>query len=450
MKRTSNLDPSTLTASAAAAMIRSGRLTCERLAAACIERIERRDAPVGAWSYLDREAVLRKARELDDRPVRGPLHGIPIGVKDVILTADMPTRYNSALYEGFFPKIDAPCVGVLRGAGALIFGKNDTVEFAVNGRRALTRNPHDPARTPGGSSSGSAAAVADGQGPISLGTQTGGSIIRPASYCGVYAIKPTWNAVNHEGFKVCSATMETLGWYARSVEDLELLCDVFGIRDDQEPAPIGLQGAAVAVCRTPVWDQALPETRSAIDCAVTVLRNAGAVVSELELDPNFAGLTAAHRTIMQSEMRSSFLAEYVNFGDGLYDEIRATIRNDAKISRADLVKAYDLAARCRARFDELMSQFDAVLTPSAPGEAPVGLEDTGVAVFNRIWTLLHVPCVNVPGLKGPSGLPVGLTITGARFTDRRVLAIAGALGEKLGAVRHNQDGEENERLPGRP
>ncbi|MGZ9810232.1 amidase [Pseudoroseicyclus sp. H15] len=414
-----------LTARDALAEMRAGALSASTLMADCLARWRERDSAVRAWTYLDAEAAMARAEAAG----QGPLAGLPIGVKDIIYTKDMPTSFNSPHFEGHFPNIDAASVAILRQAGAVMMGKCDTVEFAVNGRRAATTNPHDPARTPGGSSSGSAAAVADGQVPVALGTQTGGSVIRPASYCGVYAIKPTWNAVSAEGFKVCAASFDTLGWYARSADDLDLIAEVLGI--EAVPAPATLQGARIALCKTPVWDKALPETREAIAAAARALEGAGAEVTELELPEAFGGLTEAHRVIMQAEMRSSFLVDWRQLGDALYPELVSILRNERGDSRADLLAALDLAAACRAEFDRLAAPFDAVLTPSAPGEAPLGPQDTGAAIFNRIWTLLHMPTVNVPGLTGPNGLPVGVTLAGPRYSDRRLIALAGQLGALL-------------------
>lgn len=425
-------DRAWLTASAAGVAMEQGELTSRALVEACLERWRARDAEVRAWTFLDPDLALAQADAADAEARRSPLHGIPVGIKDVISTKDMPTSFNSLHFQDHFPNIDATAVAVLRDAGAVIMGKNDTVEFAVNGRRAATRNPRDLTRTPGGSSSGSAAAVADGQVPLSLGTQTGGSVIRPASYCGVFAIKPTWNAVSHEGFKVCAASFDTLGWYARSAADLDLLGELFDIRDDAEPTFASLVGMRFALARTPVWPMAEPATRDAMDRCVRLLRAAGAEVVELEMDGEFEGLTAAHKVIMQSEMRPAFLAEKRLIGDALYPEMIGILTNTDRQTRADLVRAQDLAARCRARFDEMASPFDAVLTPSAAGEAPVGPDNTGAATFNRIWTLMHMPCVNVPGLTGPNALPVGVTLTGPRYSDRRLIAAAGLLGEILG------------------
>ncbi len=424
-------DAAWLTASAAAVAMEEGELTSRALVEACLDRWRVRDAEVRAWTFLDPDLALAQADAADAAERRSPLHGIPVGIKDIIYTKDMPTSFNSPHFQGYHPNIDATAVALLRNAGAVIMGKNDTVEFAVNGRRAATRNPHDPTRTPGGSSSGSAAAVADGQVPLALGTQTGGSVIRPASYCGVYAIKPTWNAVSHEGFKVCAASMDTLGWYARSAADLDLVAELFDIRDDVAPAFASLDGMRFALARTPVWPLAEQATREAMERCVGLLKAAGAEVVELEMDGEFEGLTAAHKVFMQSEMRSAFLAEKRLIGDALYPELVGILANTDRQTRADLVRAQDLAARCRARFDEMAAPFDAVLTPSAAGEAPVGPDNTGATTFNRIWTLMHMPCVNVPGPTGPGGLPVGVTLTGPRYSDRRLIAAAGLLGEIL-------------------
>jgi Asp-tRNA(Asn)/Glu-tRNA(Gln) amidotransferase A subunit family amidase len=414
------------TAAEAQRAIGDGTLSVEDLARSCLARTAEREPVLRAWSYLDPRAVLDQARELDKQHSRGKLHGVPIGIKDIINTADMPTEHNSPIYRGYRPTRDAACVETLRAAGALIFGKTETLEFADCGRVAPTRNPHDPTRTPGASSAGSAAAVADCHVPLALATQTGGSAIRPASYCGIYAFKPTWNVVSLEGVKLCSVTCDTLAWYGRSVADLVLLCEVFAIEDDTPAREFDLAGSRIAVCRSPLWDKAEPETREALAAAAHLLRDRGATIIDLELPSHFAGLTAAHRTICTSEARAAFLNEYRAHIDLLHDEFRAKVENRAGITRATLVEAHNLAARCRAEFDQIAAEFAAVLTPSAPGEAPIGVGVLGDAALNRIWTLLHVPCVNLPGFHGPNGMPVGVTLTGRRFADRQVLQVAEA------------------------
>lgn len=412
--------PFSLTAAEATAQ----GIGAEALVRSCLDRIAGRDPVIRAWTFLDPALALDNARDLDRLERKSPLHGIPIGVKDVIDTADMPTQQNSPLYRGHRPSLDAACVMTLRAAGALIFGKTDTVEFAAAGRKALTRNPFDLSRTPGGSSSGSAAAVADYQVPIALGTQTGGSTIRPASFCGVFAMKPTWGIVAREGLKIYSVTLDTLGWYARSVADLALLADVFAIADDSPPAPFVLKGARIAVCTTPAWPLADPATRDALAKGASLLGQAGAEVTTLDLPAAFDPLILQQDIIMKAEGRAAFLSEARRNPGLLNAEFHDRVNNADGFTNAQLRTAYDNAGACRAAFDDLAGSFDAVLTPSAVGEATVGLESTGDAAFNRMWTLLHTPCINVPGFKGPNGLPVGLTLTGPRFSDRKLLVVA--------------------------
>ena len=423
-------DLTQLGAADAAARIRAGTLTAETLARACLERVTARDTDVRAWSYVDADHVLAQARELDRAGARGPLHGVPVGIKDVILTRDMPTQYNSAIYRAYAPPVDAACVALLRSAGAVIFGKTDTVEFAATGRRALTRNPHRLDHTPGGSSSGSGAAVADFHVPLALGTQTGGSMIRPASYCGVYGIKPTWGLVNREGAKMFANTLDTIGWFARSAADLALLYDVY----DPEPGtapPLQLKSARIALYRSPVWAQADADTQAALLDAAERLRQAGAEVVELELPPAFDELVELQLLVMLAEGRSAFLADYRDHYEAMHPSFKAMAENAAGYTRAQLCRAYDVAAACRATFDQVTAEYDAVLTPSTVGAAPAGLVDTGPMTFCAMWSLLHMPTVNVPGLRAANGLPLGLTVAGPRFADRRVIAAAAAIGALL-------------------
>jgi Asp-tRNA(Asn)/Glu-tRNA(Gln) amidotransferase A subunit family amidase len=427
-----DLDPTEITACDARLAMAEGRLSVEAYARACLDRVAAREPSVQAWSFIDPERVIAQARALDDAGPSGPLHGLPIGVKDVIMTWDMPTQYNSPIYEGYAPAVDAACVQTLRAAGALIFGKTQTVEFASTGRPAPTRNPSNLAHTPGGSSSGSAAAVADRHVPLALGTQTGGSMIRPASFCGVWAIKPTWNIVSTEGAKRFSTTLDTIGWFGRSAQDLRLLYDVL----DPEPATdadiFELSGARIAFCRTPVWDSADPATRAAMSAAEERLRAAGARVELLELPAPFDRLNALQDIVMRGEGGSAFLSDYRTDAARLHPSIRDQVENAHGYSRAMLCEAYDIAAQCRVAFDALAGAFDAVVTPSTVGTAPEGLTQTGALTFNAMWTLLHTPCVNVPGFTGKSGMPVGVTVTAPRFADRKVMAAAEACGTVFG------------------
>jgi Asp-tRNA(Asn)/Glu-tRNA(Gln) amidotransferase A subunit family amidase len=416
----------TLSASAASARIKAGEITGEQYVRACLERIAERDPAVRAWTHIDPAHALNQAREIDKGGYRGPLHGIPIGVKDMIDTIDMPTTHNSPIYQGHRPGLDAAAVSTLRAAGAVILGKTDTTEFAAAGRQSWARNPHDLARTPGGSSAGSAAAVADNQVPLALGTQTGGSTIRPASFCGVFALKPTWGAVSREGVKVYSLTLDTISWFSRDLSDLGMLCDVFGVVDDAPVVVPDVAGLRIALCKSPFWSEAEAGTPEALEHAAERLRRAGATVTVLDLPAEFEPLGEMQRVVMHSEGRAAFLSLSRTHPHLLHDDFFDRVENRDGYTRADLVAAYDHAGRCRTAFDAIAGEYDAVLTPSAKGEAPLG-RHPGDAVFNRMWTLLHVPCVNLPSLPGPNGMPVGVTLVAPRFHDRRLLAVAGVV-----------------------
>jgi Asp-tRNA(Asn)/Glu-tRNA(Gln) amidotransferase A subunit family amidase len=418
------MQPCQLTAAEAATLIRAKKLSCEELVRSCLARITARDADVKAWLWLDPDHVIRRARELDKLPPQGPLHGLPFGVKDIIDTIDYPTTQNSPIYDGARIGRDAACVAVVRGAGALILGKTDTVEFASGGRKALTRNPYNFAHTPGGSSSGSGAAVGDFQVPLAFGTQTGGSHIRPASFNGIYGIKPTWNLLSREGVRMSSITLDTVGWYGRSIDDLILVGTAYRLPVDT--APVAVKGLRVGLCRSPVWHAIEPAGATALETAAKRLLDAGAIVEELVLPSPFDLLPEAQNTIVTAEGRVSFLPEYVNAHALLAPDLKAKV--ESGITREELLAAYAVADTCRPVFDGMFgSSLDVVLTPSAPGEAPEGLHTTGNAIFNRMWTLLHVPCVGIPAYRGPNNLPVGVTLVGPRLTDARLLAISKAL-----------------------
>jgi Asp-tRNA(Asn)/Glu-tRNA(Gln) amidotransferase A subunit family amidase len=427
------MEPCFLTAAAASNLIREGKLTSEALVRSCLERIAARDGDVRAWSYVDPAQAIAQARELDKRAPLGPLHGIPFGVKDVIDTADMPTTQNSPHYQSHHPAKDAGCVAVVRHSGALILGKTDTVEFAAGGRKALTRNPHNLAHTPGGSSSGSGAAVADFMVPLAFGTQTGGSQIRPASFNGVYALKPTWGAVSREGAKLCSAYCDTVGWYGRSVADLALVAEAFRLRDLGAQQPVTVNGLRAAVCRTPFWNKAEPGAQKALSAAAERLEAAGVRVRALELPAKFAGMNEAQRTLMLGEGGAAFLPELLAFGERLHAEFRDMATNKRGVTARMMVEAYDLAADCARTFDAMFDEFDFVVAPAAPGEAPEGLSTTGDWVFNAMFTAMHVPCLAIPCTRGEKNLPVGVQIVGPRFSDARLLAIAAAVAPVIDA-----------------
>ena len=426
-------EPCFLTAAAASRAIADGRLSSEALVRSCLERIAARDPAVKAWLHLDPRAALSAAREADKRPRRSPLHGLPFGVKDMIDTADMPTTHNSANWQGHRPARDAACVGVVRALGAVILGKTDTVEFAAAGRRAATRHPVNPARSPGGTSSGSAAAVGDHQVPLAFGTQTGGSLIRPASFNGIYALKPTWGTVSREGAKVYANSLDTIGWYGRSVADLALVAEAFrldGVGREPAPEPRALR---VALCRTPYWSRIEPGGETAFATAAKRLTRAGVAVEDLVLPEAFGALFEAQDTIMFGEGKAAFLDEYLIQGPRLGQDFVDRAENQKGITPARMIAAHDLAAECRRAFAALFERIDAVLAPASPGEAPEGLQNTGDHVFNAMWTLLHGPCVSIPCAHGPGGLPVGIQLVGPRYADARLLAVASALSPVIDA-----------------
>ena len=427
------MEPWQLTAATAAAKLQDGSLTAEALTRSCLERCAEREAITKAFVFLDAELAIRNARLVDKRYAKGVLHGLPLGVKDMIDTADMPTTHNSPLYAGLQQGRDAACVGVARGEGAVVFGKTDTVEFAAAGRRALTRNPHDVTRTPGGSSSGSAAAVAEGMVPIAFGTQTGGSTIRPASFCGVYAMKPTHGVVNSEGAKRYSHTLDTIGWYGRSPADLHLVARAFRLFGTEAPVAKSVGALRIGLCRGPHWAVAAPESQEAVLTAAKRLEAAGAVVEELVLPDAFDEISRAHHIVLHGEGRGAFLQEFLTAPGLLHQDFHDRALNKEGITARDMVWAYDHASACRRLFDAVFPGYDAVLTPAAAGEAPVGRQDTGNPIFNSMWTLLHVPCIGIPCITGPNGVPVGVQIIGPRMGDAALLDVAAAVGPVVDA-----------------
>ncbi|SJL02004.1 related to glutamyl-tRNA [Armillaria ostoyae] len=413
----------------------SSGLTVEQYAISLLDRIKSRDDAVQAWAYLDPEYVLAQARELDKIPrhKRGPLHGVPIGVKDTMYTKGMPTQHNSPIYENDAPVVDAGPLIILRNAGALIFGKTTTTEFAAVFTGPKTRNPHDPNRTPGGSSSGSGAAVGDFQVPIALGTQTIGSVIRPGSYNGVFSFKATWGSISREGVKISSLILDTVGFFTRSVDDLQLLADVFKLSDDEEPATFELKGARFAVCKTHVWPQAGQGTIDALDLAVRLLREHGAEVEELELPEEFSQITQWQRNILDGDGRVSFLPEYNLAKDKLDPLLVGFVESTTKPSKRDYLASFDGIASLRPKIDAIAGGYAAILTPSALDEAPEGISTTGSPAFCGMWTALHVPVVNIPGFAGSHGMPIGVSLVAPRYRDQHLLNVSQAVGKAFAA-----------------
>ncbi|KAL2863988.1 amidase [Aspergillus lucknowensis] len=431
-------EPCRLTATKALDLIRSNKLTVEAYARSLLSRIESRNAAVKAWAYLDPELVLEQARRLDEIPVdkRGPLHGLPVGIKDIMHTKDMPTEHNSPIYKNSHVAVDAAPVAVLRAAGALIFGKTATTEFAATTAGPPTRNPHNEAHTPGGSSSGSGAAVADFQVPVALGTQTGGSMVRPGSFNGIYALKPTWNALSREGVRIHSLILDTVGVFARCVEDLDILARVLGVtvtvthaEPDQEREFEGVSGAKFGIVKGPVWNLAEPGTVSALQKAREILERHGAVVEEVDLPDAFNKIPEWHARIMSGDGGVSVFPEYQMEKSKVHGSLVDFVKNTKGYTRAQLLEAYDGIAMLRPRIDEIAGRYAALITPSVPGEALVGIEWTGEAAFCSMWTALHTPVVNIPGFGGENNLPIGLTLVAPRYHDQHLLSVAKTVGE---------------------
>lgn len=418
------MNPSRLGAREAATLIAQGKLSAVELTQACLARVKAREDQVKAWTYLDPEATLAQARDCDAHGPVAPLSGVPVGIKDIIDTADMPTEYGSPIYRGNRPATDADCVARVRAGGGVALGKTVTTEFAFRHPFGQTRNPHNGAHTPGGSSSGSAAAVADFMVPLAFGTQTGGSIIRPASYCGVYGYKPTFNTFGLRGVKALAPGLDTLGYFARNVDDLAWFGSVLS---DRLPATLPGWSEAVlriGLARIPDWSQAEPATVDAVESAAARLASKGASVNELAPPALFAGLVEVHRMVMQVEATRSLSPEREAHDARLSSELREILRRAAAVPEEDYANATTRAREGRARIDELFAGNDVLLAASAPGEAPVGLDFTGDPVFNGVWTLLHLPCVTIPFGKGPNGLPVGVQLIGRPGDDARLLSAA--------------------------
>ena len=410
-----------LSASEAVRRLGAREITAEQMARACLARIEEREAVVGAWIHVDPDAVLAQARQLDAGPVRGPLHGLPLGVKDLIDTADLPTAYGSPIYAGHRPRADAACVALARAAGALVLGKTVTTEFAwfYPGK---TTNPHNPSHTPGGSSSGSAAAVADCMVPLAYGTQTAGSIIRPASYCGIVGYKPTHGMLPRAGIKPLSDSLDTLGTLTRTVADAALFVAAVSGRD-LLPRPLA-QPPRIGLCRTHEWGAARPETVAAMENAGAVLGRAGARLSEILLPRDFANVTQAQIDIMNYEIYAALAGERLQHHEALSDKLKQLLKNAQQCDAPRYDTAQALAESCRRQLEDVFADADVLLAPSAPGEAPAGLAATGDPVFCRMWTVLHVPAINLPCGQGSQGLPVGVQVIGRRGDDARTLAVA--------------------------
>lgn len=418
------------TATQIAASIAAGKTTPTKVLHEHFALIDEREHEVHAWTVLDREAALEEAQQLEcGMSAQGLMHGVPFGIKDNIDTADLPTEYGSTIHTAHQPGRDATCVAGLRLAGGIAMGKTVCTEFAHRAPRA-TRNPWNVAHTPGGSSSGSAAAVACGMVPIALGTQTTGSVIRPATYCGVIGYKPTWGEFNISGVLANSPSFDTLGVMARSVEDIVLVRRA--LLDESIPtlAASPVAGARIGVYRTPFWDQADETTQKLLDDASTALQKAGATIVDFDAQDGDAldGLDQASVEVSGYEFARTLNHERRVAYDALSDDLRDGRMADGLNCRyEDYVAALQNIERARARMDDALSAVDFLITPAAQGAAPKGHARTGSAVFNMAWTTLHTPALTLPIASDKQGLPLGLQLVSKRHSDDRLLAFSAAV-----------------------
>ncbi len=402
--------------------IASGATTAEALARACLDQIELADATVRAWVHVDPEAVLAGARELDRVAVaaRGPLHGIPIGVKDIFDTYDMPTAYGSPIYSGHRPAADAASVSIARRRGMLPLGKCVTTEFAA-WPPGPTTNPHDATRTPGGSSSGSAAAVASGMVPVAFATQTTGSIIRPAAFCGVVGYKPSHGTLPCVGVKAISESFDTIGVMALTVCDAALVVGALSGRAlELPPEPAAPR---LGICLTHEWPAALPETVALFEALPRLLERAGARPALVTLPSEFAGLVEVQSTIWTFEIARCLADEHGRFRDLIREPLRGMLDDGAGMPVAEYDEALRRLRECRSALASVFDGLDVLVVPAAPGEAPE-VATTGDPVFNRAWSALGVPALTIPAGPGPSGLPLGVQVVGLPGQDAHVLACA--------------------------
>ncbi|HSD99553.1 MAG TPA: amidase [Burkholderiales bacterium] len=421
-----------LTATEGLRAIEAGKLTAEAWVASCLERIAAREPTVLAWEYLDRDGALARARQLDRSGGRGLAAGVPFGAKDIIDTADMPTAYGTPIHQGHRPGRDAGCVAMTRAAGAVLLGKTVTTEF---GHRypGKTRNPFNPAHTPGGSSSGSAAAVGDRMIPLAYGTQTTGSVIRPAAFCGTVGYKASFGDFNSNGVMPNSPSLDTLGAMVRSVEDLALVRSVLLEEPMRALKPPAIRNLTIGFYRSPFWDRAEAYTRSHLEHAAVKLSGLGARMSDAELPGVGADFEKLFRVISGYEFARTVSWERFNRAGALSAVLReGRMKDGMEATYEDYRRATRRLERLRMEIDEVLDGYDALITPSAPGEPPKGLATTGNAVFNCIWSALGTPAVTLPLFKGPSGLPVGLQLIAGRFKDRRLFDIAEAVMKALG------------------
>ena len=426
-----DVEPHRLDATTIARRIAEGSLSAEAVVRSCLERIAAREPVVRAWAHLAGEPALAAARAFDRSGKKALLGGVPFGLKDIFDTADMPTGYGSPIYTGCRPAADAAAAALPRAAGAILIGKTVTTEFA-NRHPGPTTNPHDPAFSPGGSSSGSAAAVADLMVPLAVGTQTGGSVIRPAAYCGVVGYKPSYGHFPIAGMRINTECLDTVGIMARSVADIALFRAAMAAIPYAPPA-MPERPPRLGVCRGPHWDEAAPEGREALEAAARRLAAAGAALVDTELPPACAEADRMQHDLGGFEARRNHMPELYRHEPLLSRRLREEkIAHGAELPLEAFHAALRDAETARLAAHDWAAGFDAILTLPAAGQAPRGLGDTGSAMFNAVWTLLYMPCLTLPFGQGPDGLPLGVQLVGRRHADARLIEVALWVEKQLG------------------
>jgi len=403
--------------------VREDRASVTEIAESCLRRIKAREPLVRAFAHHDPDLVRRSAAAVDRNKASTPLRGLPVGIKDNIDTVDEPSEFGSPIYSGRRPPADAAVVKRLRSAGALIVGKTVSAEFALY-HPGPTRNPCDTTRTPGGSSSGSAAATADNMVAVAIGTQTAGSVIRPASFCGVVGFKPTFGAIDRTGVKLISPTLDTVGLLARNVADITTVFHAVREECSERLMPPVTTRRRLGFLRTPGWESADVETRRDLELLASDFTRRGYDIVETTLPADFDQLMAAHVTVMETEVARSLQTEFHQHRNRLSDSARAVIERGEARSVQEYDQAMNVASRCRSLLSEVFDDLDGLLTPAAVGEAPLGLSFTGDPIFCRVWTLLRCPAISLPLLRGPHGLPIGAQIVGPPNADDSLLRLA--------------------------
>lgn len=407
--------------------VASGTFTAEAVTRDCLARIEERDNAVKAWAFVDPELVLNQARAIDRNGAKGALCGVPLGIKDIFDTFDMPTDMGSPIYRNNRTFADASSVALARRAGAVILGKTMTCEFAGLTPN-VTRNPMNLDHSPGGSSSGSGAAVADTMCAVAYGTQTGGSVLRPASFCGVVGYKPTYNLIARSGIKFAAESRDTIGLLARNVDDIDLITSVLIAKP---PSRVRDTPPRIGFCRTHLWDHALPESKHALEDSARRLTAAGAHLRDVTLPERFSDLAEA-RTIVNPVERARSMAHEWNTNRALISPgLTRQIEEGLSIPYARYIESLQHMRECRDMLVDVFGDCDVLLAPCVTGEAPLGLASTGDTRFQEFWTALHTPAITLPTHKGPKGLPIGIQLVGRLYEDDTLLSAARWASERL-------------------